>query len=127
MDKNRLDYFRNLLNDQLRQHTQGVRDNQQAAADMIADDDGVKDSVDMSVQDVNQELAFRMGERESNLVAEIDEALRRLDEGSYGTCERCGNPIPDARLEAVPTARYDAACQSAVESRAGLDEDIPTL
>ena len=127
MDKKRLEHFRSLLNAQLRQHTENVRDNQQAAQDMIANDDGVKDSVDMSVQDVNQELAFRMGERESRLVAETDEALRRLDEGSYGICERCGNPIPDARLEAIPTARYDAACQSAVESRDGLDEDISTL
>ena len=126
MDKKRLEHFRSLLGAQLRHHTGNVRDNQQAAQEMIANDDGVKDSVDLSVQDVNQELAFRMGERESHLVAEIDEALRRLDEGSYGTCERCGNPIPDARLEAVPTARYDAACQAIIESANGED-DLPTL
>lgn len=126
MDKKRLDHFRHLLEDQLRQHTEHVRDNQREAQEVIANDDGVKDSVDLSLQDVNQELAFRLGERESEMVAEIDEALRRIDEGTYGTCERCGQPISEARLEAVPTARYDAACQSAIESRKGLD-DIPTL
>ncbi len=37
---------------------------------------------------------------------EINEALNRLDEGTYGTCERCGKPIGQARLEAVPIARF---------------------
>jgi RNA polymerase-binding transcription factor DksA len=38
---------------------------------------------------------------------DVEDALRRLDEGTYGTCEVCGRPIPDERLEANPTARYD--------------------
>ena len=126
MDAKRLEHFRQLLNEQLRQHSDNVRDNQQAALEMIADD-GVKDSVDMSLQDVNQELAFRLGERESQTVADIDEALRRLDEGTFGTCERCGKPIDERRLDALPTARFDAACQSELEARQGLDEAAPTL
>jgi DnaK suppressor protein len=127
MNKDRLAHFRHLLNDQLRQHTQQARDNQQTGADMIANDDGVKDSVDLSMQDHNQELAFRLGERESQMVADIDQALLRIDEGSYGDCQRCGKPIDERRLEALPTARYDAACQQEIESRQGLGEDISTL
>jgi DnaK suppressor protein len=126
MTEERLKHFRSLLEAQLRQHTQQVRDNQQTGADMIANDDGVKDSVDMSLQDHNQELAFRLGERESQMVADIDQALLRIDEGSYGDCQRCGKPIDERRLEAMPTARYDAACQSEIESRQGHDE-ISTL
>jgi DnaK suppressor protein len=126
MNEERLKHFRSLLEAQLRQHTQQARDNQQTAQDIIADDDGVKDSVDMSLQDHNQELAFRLGERESQMVADIDQALLRIDEGSYGDCARCGKPIDERRLEAVPTARYDAACQAEIESRQGRDE-IPTL
>ncbi|MFL6227554.1 MAG: TraR/DksA family transcriptional regulator [Pyrinomonadaceae bacterium] len=126
MNEERQKHFRSLLEEQLRQHTQQARDNQQAGADMIANDDGVKDSLDLSLQDHNQELSFRLGERESEMVAEIDEALRRLDEGTYGNCERCGKPIDERRLEAVPTARFDAACQSEIESREGRDE-ISTL
>jgi DnaK suppressor protein len=80
----------------------------------------------MSLKDVSQELAFRLGERESQLVADIDQALLRIDEGTYGVCARCGEPISDARLEALPTARYDAACQAAIEADKGLD-DNPTL
>ena len=126
MDKERLEHFRKLLTDQLRAHDDQVRDKQQEALDMNADD-GVKDSVDMSLQDVNQELAFRLGERESQMVADIDGALQRIDDGTYGTCERCGKHIPEARLEALPTARFDATCQSELETRQGLGQDIPTL
>ena len=126
MDKERLEHFRKLLTEQLRAHDDQVRDKQQEALEMNADD-GVKDSVDMSLQDVNQELAFRLGERESQMVADIDGALQRIDDGTYGTCERCGKPIPEARLEALPAARFDAACQSELETRQGLGEDIPTL
>ena len=126
MDAERLEHFRRILTEQLRQHTEQVRDNQAAALEFGAPDDGVKDTLDMSLQDANQELALRLGERESQIVADIDQALLRIDEGSYGVCARCGQPIPEARLEAMPTARYDAACQSALEAAQGLD-DIPTL
>ncbi len=125
MDADRLEYFRDILTKQLRQHTEQVRGNQQAALDMIADD-GVKDSVDMSLQDVNQELQLRLGERESQAVADIDQALLRIDEGSYGICQSCGKAIDERRLEAVPTARYDAVCQTRLEEEQGLD-DISTL
>jgi DnaK suppressor protein len=126
MDADRLEHFRGILTKQLRQHTELVRDNQQAALDMIADD-GVKDSVDMSLQDVNQELQLRLGERESQAVADIDQALLRIEEGSYGICQACGKSIDERRLEAVPTARYDAACQSRLEEEQGLDDNISTL
>ena len=126
MDKERLEYFRNVLTQQLRQRSEFVRDNQQGALDAAADD-GVKDSVDMALQDVNQELAFRLGERESQMVADIDQALMRIDEGGYGICLRCEQPIDERRLEALPAARYDAACQTLIEANEGLDEDHATL
>ena len=125
MDAKRLEHFRSILLEQLRQNTERVRTDQAAALEAAADD-GVKDSVDMSLQDVNQELMLRLGERDSQTVAEIDEALLRIDEGTYGQCERCGKPIDERRLEALPTARYDAACQAAVEAASGQD-NISTL
>jgi len=67
-----------------------------------------------------------LGERSSKIVADIDQALLRMKEGSYGICARCGQPIDERRLEAIPTARYDAACQAAIESANG-DDDLPTL
>lgn len=126
MDQQRLDHFRSMLLEQLRQHEDKVRANQNGALQMREADDGVKDAADMSVQDLNQELEFRLGERESQIVADIDQALLRIEEGSYGICERCEKPINERRLEAIPTARYDAECQTIIEASQGLD-DISTL
>ena len=125
MNAERLKHFRHLLLDQLRQQTEQVRTDQAAALDF--QDDGVKDSVDLSVLDLNKEIALRLGERSSQVVADVDQALLRMKEGSYGICGRCGKPIDERRLEALPTARYDAVCQAAIESANGDDEDIHTL
>lgn len=125
MNAERLKHFRRLLLDQLRQQTEQVRTDQAAALDY--QDDGVKDSVDLSVLDLNKEIALRLGERSSQVVADVDQALLRMKEGSYGICARCGKPIDERRLEALPTARYDAVCQTAIESANGEDDDIHTL
>jgi DnaK suppressor protein len=124
MDVKRLEHFRSILLEQLKQHTANVRGNQADALESV--DDGVKDSVDMSLLDVNQELSLRLGERESQMVADIDQALLRIEEGTYGICVRCGKTIDERRLAAVPTARYDAACQAEIEASNGTD-DNPTL
>jgi DnaK suppressor protein len=124
MDAEKLQHFRTLLLNQLRQETEQVRTDQAAALELY--DDGVKDSVDLSVSDLSKEIALRLGERSSKVVADIDQALLRMKEGSYGICIRCGEPINERRLEAVPTARYDAQCQALVESANG-DDDFSSL
>lgn len=122
MEAERLDHYRQILLEQLRQHSELARANQSDALDIAANDDGVKDVADQSVKDVSQEIEYRLSERESQLVADIDQALLRIDEGSYGVCARCGKDIPERRLDAVPTARYDAECQSLIEQGTGEDE-----
>jgi DnaK suppressor protein len=120
MQPEKLAHFKQILLSQLQGHTDHVRADQAAALELS--DDGVKDTVDMSLMDVNKELALRLGERESQMLADIDQALLRIQEGSYGVCARCGKLIDERRLEAVPTARYDAACQALIESANGDDE-----
>jgi RNA polymerase-binding transcription factor DksA len=51
-------------------------------------------------------------------LADIEHAMRRIDEGTYGTCEACGKPIGDDRLEALPAARFCVEDQSAAEREA---------
>jgi RNA polymerase-binding transcription factor len=113
MQAERLAHFKEILLAQLREHANNVSNDQAAALELS--DDGVKDSMDLSVMDVNKELALRLGDRESQMVADIDQALLRIKEGSYGICIRCNHPIDERRLEAVPTARYDADCQTQLE------------
>ena len=120
MQPEKLAHFKQILLSELQGHADHVRADQAAAIELS--DDGVKDTVDMSLMDVNKELALRMGERESQMIADIDQALLRIEEGSYGVCARCGKLIDERRLEALPTARYDAACQAIIESANGDDE-----
>ena len=124
MQPERLAHFKEILIAQLRQHAQHVSDDQAAALELS--DDGVKDSMDLSVMDVSKELALRLGDRESQMVADIDQALLRIKEGTYGVCIRCGKLIDERRLEAVPTARYDANCQAQLE-QARSAGDTPSL
>jgi len=124
MNQDRLKHFRELLLTELRRHARNVSDEQATAID--AANDGAKESADMAQRDVVEDLALTLGGRESQMVADIDQALMRLDEGSYGICVRCSKPIAERRLEAMPTARYDAACQAAIEQASG-DAAHPTL
>src|SRR6266550_9029275 len=125
MNADKLEHYRGLLLALLRQQTEQVRTDQATALEYY--DDGVKDSVDLSVLDLNKEIALRLGERSSQVIADVDQALLRMKEGNYGTCARCSKPIDERRLEALPTARYDAVCQAAIESANGEDDDIHTL
>jgi DnaK suppressor protein len=120
MQPEKLAHFKTILLDQLRRHTEHIRQDQADALELSEQD--VKDTVDMSVLDVNKELALRLGERASQMIADIDQALLRIREGSYGVCARCGSLIDERRLEAVPTARYDANCQARIEAANGDDE-----
>src|ERR1700704_5637093 len=124
MQPEKLAHFRKILVESLQGHTDHVREDQAAALELS--DNDVKDTVDLSVMDVNKELALRLGERESQMIADIDQALLRIQEGSYGICARCGKLIDERRLEALPTARYDADCQAAIE-RANGDDEHSTL
>jgi RNA polymerase-binding transcription factor len=116
MNARRLEHFRRLLLSELQLHAQNVGEEQARALEIGNDDAGSSDS---SLRDVIQELALKLGDRESKAVADIDQALMRMKEGSYGLCVRCGKPIDERRLEAVPTARYDAACQTELENAKG--------
>lgn len=124
MDSAKREHFKKLLLSELRRHAQKVGDVQAGAIESISDD--AKESSDLASRDVMQELALNLGARESQMVADIDQALMRMKEGSYGICVRCDRPIDERRLEAMPTARYDAACQAAIEDARG-ESAGPTL
>ena len=125
MNADKLEHYRGLLLTLLRQQTEQVRTDQATALEYY--DDGVKDSVDLSVLDLNKEIALRLGERSSQVIADVDQALLRMKEGNYGTCAHCGKQIDERRLEALPTARFDAVCQGQIEAANGDDEEIHTL
>lgn len=59
---------------------------------------------DSATETFMRQLDEGLGENAEHVLAEIDAALRRIDEGTFGTCTACGRPIAEERLEAVPYA-----------------------
>jgi DnaK suppressor protein len=73
---------------------------------------------DVGTDAMEREKAFLFASNEGHLLREIDDALRKIYGGEYGTCENCGKPIARARLEAVPYARLCKSCKE-LEERTG--------
>lgn len=65
----------------------------------------------------DRDLALCLLSQETSALAEIDEALERIESGSYGICEISGQPIPASRLKAIPFARFTVECQAEIEKR----------
>ena len=113
MNKQKLEYFRNLLMWQRRQATEDLCADRTTALER---DDGVKHIGEMSETDLNWSVAFALAARESHLLQDIDDALGRIENGTYGQCGRCGKPLYEERLKVIPTAKYGPKCQAAIEA-----------
>lgn len=80
------------------------------------DDYGVGNHVaDDATEVFTRERNLALRSNAQDLLAQVDAALQRLDEGTYGICARCGQEIAPDRLEALPYAIYCITCQSQVE------------
>lgn len=73
------------------------------------------DETDLANSQLAQDTEFEIGSLEYRAVAEIDNALRRLESGKYGICEDCGRRIPAARLKALPFAYLCIQCKERQE------------
>lgn len=82
------------------------------------------DPVDQIQSETDREMAGLQLEGRAQWAREIRAALERVADGSYGTCERCEEPIGDKRLDAVPWARMCVKCQAEVESAAGRGHPV---
>ncbi|MBI5241714.1 MAG: TraR/DksA family transcriptional regulator [Elusimicrobia bacterium] len=80
------------------------------------------DDADKASQSIEKELLFELSDNERTTLDHIEAALRKIDKGTYGTCESCRKSIPKPRLEALPFARYCIGCQGKAESVPELAE-----
>ena len=99
---------------------------EQAANDASEDTMGVADTGDESVLRMQADLDLQEAGRDLEELQQIDTALRRMDEGTYGECSTCGIDIELARLEAQPTALRCLECQSQYE-KTYASKGMPTL
>ena len=105
------------LRERLLKQKQEILDmyNQDLKAGQESADDGTEDIVDRANAAYNRELMFSLSDGERQLLLQIGDALRRMDQGNYGMCSNCGNMIAVQRLEAVPWARFCINCQELAE------------
>lgn len=77
-------------------------------------------SIDAASDSFDRDLAHGLLSLEQNALAEIDAALQRIHDGTYGVCEITGKPIPRRRLEAIPWARCTVEAQAELEKRGDM-------
>ena len=80
------------------------------------------DPLDMAGYASSLELMSTLGNNERVELGELDHALTKIEDGTYGICEDSGELISDARLEAIPTARYTLECQEQSERNAAFTD-----
>jgi len=80
--------------------------------------DGPLDLADTATELWNQEFNYSLSEKERAELAAVDDALARIEDGSFGDCEECGEQIGDARLKAIPWAPLCISCQEEKEALA---------
>jgi DnaK suppressor protein len=88
-------------------------------ADRLGDavGDAGDDQADAGAKTFEREQELALTHRSRELLGQSERALARIDEGSYGTCESCGEPIGKARLQAFPRATLCVACKQREERR----------
>jgi len=73
---------------------------------------------DLGTENYDVEVGLELMENEAQILNEIDDALARIDQGTYGICENCHREISRERLEAVPYARYCIRCARKIQGQA---------
>lgn len=89
--------------------------NQDIRAGQESADEPTEDIVDRANNSYNRELMFSISDSERQLLLQIEDAISRMNVGTYGRCTNCGNTIHPLRLEAVPWARFCIDCQELAE------------
>jgi DnaK suppressor protein len=117
IDRERYDVLKNLLQDRAREITDKLRTLRETLPDELA---AVKDPEEQCVHEFARGLDFALIEMKSKTLERINDALLRLEAGTYGVCSDCAQTITNARLKALPFADRCRDCQEVREELASL-------
>ena len=110
--------------EQLRKILEGMRqeilDEVKVQKERARNKDYMGDLGDCATSDMLAEYAHIFGERLRRRLISIEEALEAIEDGDYGSCEECEEPISEKRLQLMPFARFCVRCQSELERRAKM-------
>jgi DnaK suppressor protein len=108
MDRRNLDWYKRVL---LEKRGEMSVTSTEASSPIPAAEGHRGDPVDQANANTEAELQIHLHETDLRLLRAIEEALARIRQGTFGTCETCRNPISRARLEAVPWTRHCRDCK----------------
>ena len=131
MEKNKLQYFKNRLVEEKKNVTEamegmlenGLADSQSVETQELSMIDNHPG--DMGTEMFDKGRRFALIRNEKDIIDKIDDAIERIENGSYGNCELCGRKIPEERLEFIPYANTCIDCESSKADYATYKYDRP--
>ena len=120
MNERQLEYFKQKLLDWKEDI---LRESRETLVHLQAETENHPDLADRATSETDRALELRTRDRQRKLISKIDEAMRRIEEGSYGYCEETGEPIGVARLDARPIATLSLEAQERHERRERVHRD----
>ena len=112
MEQKDLDFFKDLLNNML---VEAQQKGDSTLEDMTDNNEMFADPADRATMESARAFTLRTRDRERRLIKKIHDALQRMENGTYGFCESCGEDIGVARLKARPVTRLCINCKSKQE------------
>ena len=112
MDKEKLEFFRNLLTERL---DTLLSEAAKTVNNLTGDEVVFPDPTDRASVESDRNFLLRIRDRERKLILKIREALERIEQGTYGICEECGEEISEQRLQARPVTTLCIDCKTSQE------------
>ena len=113
MNKQRLAFFKELLNERLKVL---LEEADKTVTDMTNEKNVFPDPTDRAYQETERNFELRIRDRERRLILKINEALARIEDGTFGVCEECGADISEERLKARPVTTLCIKCKETAEA-----------
>jgi len=117
MDREKQEYFRGILQEEMRVLLEEAG---KTVSEMTADNTNFPDPNDRATQESDRTFELRIRDRERKLINKIKEALERINEGTFGVCDMCGEDISEARLKARPVTTLCIDCKIEQEKKEKL-------
>jgi len=114
MDEKRLLYFKKLLQERLNALLDGAEKTVSGMSNDYKEE--LLDPTDRAALESNRNFTLRIRDRERKLIGKLNEALERIEDGTFGICEMCGNQISEKRLMARPVTTLCIECKTEQET-----------
>jgi DnaK suppressor protein len=125
MRKTEIEQFRKKLDMQRQESVEFLRQIETETRSL--DTDETQDAADQCVSSTSKETLFQQSSQRRTVLRRIDEALRRIEDGSFGECANCGGEIPSLRLQALPWTQFCLRCQEEIEREGRASFPAPSF